>query len=139
VVPPDSTVVDWVPFDAGMAAAEGERDAACLALIDKWRDTTSLRAVRTTDLPLSAPPRVELLAVRDGVAVRVTVQGGPQAMNYRWHSHGAIEGDGRQVRWTPDGADDHIRVAVRSKGGVAVVSVRGRSVRDAEPPDEAPA
>lgn len=146
IVPPDSTVVDWVPFDAGvadpapadngMAAANRAPDSACLALIDQWRDTTALRAVRSTDLPLSAPPNVELSAERDGDHVRVVVRGGPHEMSYRWHGGGEIDGDGREVRWKPESMDDHIRVAVRSAAGVAVVSMRARNVEGGLPFDD---
>lgn len=39
-------------------------------------------------------------------------------------AEGDIVGSGHEVRWRPRGPHDRIRVAVRTKGGVAVVSSR---------------
>jgi hypothetical protein len=45
-------------------------------------------------------------------------------MTTRWEGDGTIEGDGREVLWTPaDASAGRLRVAVRTKGGIAVVSV----------------
>ena len=39
-----------------------------------------------------------------------------------------IEGEERTALWTPDGQDDQLTVGVRSRGGVATVTLRTRNV-----------
>lgn len=150
--PPDAGVdagfvVDPVPQDAGASAeqlrdpsvmlAEAEDDDAYLPsgalkrrlrLVDQWRDSAPRDAVRTADLPLAMPPVPELRAEREGDAVRVTIAGVREAFGTRWEAEGAIEGDGPTVAWRPAGAEDQIAVAVRTRGGVAVVTLRASSV-----------
>ena len=54
---------------------------------------------------------------------------GPDGISVRWEADGIVDGDGREVRWTPeDAGDSALRAAVRSRGGIAVVSLRARSV-----------
>jgi len=151
--PPDSGMVDDpLPPDAGIdgsvdsgmiwEAAPSDlgvpRDApariASAGVEAQWRDTSPRGAVRSRDLPLFDPPRVTLAAERLGDAIRVTLRGGPEAVTTRWRSRGEIRGEGRQVLWTPDGDTDRVRVAVRSAGGVAVVTLRARSVLPEAPP-----
>jgi hypothetical protein len=45
------------------------------------------------------------------------------AVSTRWEAEGAVEGDGLEVLWLPSGPHDRLRLAVRSRGGVAVVSL----------------
>jgi hypothetical protein len=66
--------------------------------------------------------------VREGDAVRVTVVGGPAAIGTRWQADGAVDGDEREVLWTPADDGDLLSVAVRTRGGVSVVSLRSRDV-----------
>ncbi len=115
------------PSDMGLADDASVRTARA-DLGAQWRDTAPRAALRSRDLPLFDPPRVSLRSERSGERIRVSLVGGPAAVSTRWRSRGAIEGEGREVLWTPDGATDQIRVAVRSTGGVAVVTLRAGSV-----------
>jgi anaerobic magnesium-protoporphyrin IX monomethyl ester cyclase len=125
----DGTVVDAVPPDAGLDAGPEARLEHRLPLIDQWRDTSPKRAVRSRDLPLFDPPEVRLRGTRDGDVVVARLEGGPEAVGLRWEGEGTIEGDGRVVRWRPaSAADDTLRVAVRARGGLALVSLRARVV-----------
>jgi hypothetical protein len=99
-----------------------------LRLVDQWRDSAPRDAVRTVDLPLSAPPTPELRVERDGELVRVTITNVRESFGTRWEAEGAIEGDGPSVAWHPASAEDQLAVAVRTRGGVAVVTVRASTV-----------
>ncbi len=99
-----------------------------LRLVDQWRDSAPRDAVRTVDLPLSAPPVPELRAQREGELVRVTIVGVRESFGTRWEAEGAIEGDGPSIAWHPASAEDQLAVAVRTRGGVAVVTLRASSV-----------
>ncbi|MBW2254187.1 MAG: hypothetical protein JRI25_06255, partial [Deltaproteobacteria bacterium] len=98
------------------------------ALIDQWRDTAPRHTARSADLPLCDPPRVELVAVRRGERIHLALEGGPDALRTRWEAHGALVGAGREVIWTPASPSDQVRVAVRTHGGVAVLSQRAANV-----------
>lgn len=141
--PPDTGVLDasdadapWVadppPPDTGVIdAADAKtfgRAEPPRRLLDQFRDTTPRRSLRSDDLPLSAPPTPSIHATREGARVRVRVDVGATAINTRWQGDGAIEGEGTEIAWTPTSPDDALRVAVRSKGGVAVVSLRANEV-----------
>ena len=143
-------VVDPPPadFDASAAAeqlrdqgavrlAEAEDDDAYLPsgalkrrlrLVDQWRDSAPRDAIRTVDLPLSSPPQPELRGERDGDRVRVTVLGVRESFGTRWEAEGTIDGDGAVVEWVPASAEDQIAVAVRTRGGIAVVTLRASAV-----------
>ena len=84
---------------------------------------------RSMDLPLFDPPRVRLDARVAGDAVEVRLEGAPESASLRWQSEGRVEGEGRSVRWVPESESDQLRVAVRTRGGVAVTSVRANQVR----------
>src|SRR5262249_27540607 len=127
------------PIDAGMAMREAEDDAAFLAngtvkkrlrLIDQWRDSSPQQSIRTGDLPLEDPPAPELRARRDGDLVRVSVLDVHVPFSTRWECDGRVFGDGPEIAWTPRSEHDQLRVAVRSRGGVAVVTLRAQDVRD---------
>ena len=49
---------------------------------------------------------------------------GPAAVTTRWQCEGRVEGEGREVLWVPESTSDHLTCAVRSDGGIAVVSLR---------------
>ncbi|MBI2388463.1 MAG: hypothetical protein HYV09_02495 [Deltaproteobacteria bacterium] len=123
----DSTVGDSADADATFGRLE-PRDP----LIDQWQDTTPRRAERTRDLPLWAPPQVALFAERDGDRVTVRLRGGPASISTRWQADGEVDPSsgegGREVSWTPTGADDRLACAVRTTGGVAVLAIRARDV-----------
>jgi len=80
-------------------------------------------------LPLWDPPGILLQSRADGDAVRVRMCGGEKNMSLRWESNGQVEGEGREVTWRPASHDDQLRVAVRTRGGVAVTALRARHVQ----------
>jgi anaerobic magnesium-protoporphyrin IX monomethyl ester cyclase len=125
----DSTVVDPAPPDAGvdgdMAALQPPRPA----IVDQWCDSAPRRSLRSADLPLSDPPDVRLAAARDSDAIVVRLLGGPEALSVRWEADGALDGGEREIRWRPGAEDDLLAVAVRSRGGVSLLTLRARSVR----------
>ncbi|MGC4121975.1 MAG: hypothetical protein QM765_46825 [Myxococcales bacterium] len=135
-LPPDAgspdagMVADPAPEDAGMAVDPLPEDGGHAARepAGQWRDSATY-ALRSNDLPLFCPPAVRLCAVRDGETVRVTVQGAPGPLSTRCETSGIVVGEGRELTWTPASADDSLRVAVRSAGGVAVVSLRACEVK----------
>lgn len=123
-VEPDVMVADPPPPDAGFDA---RLDVRRLRLIDQWRDTSPRRSIRSDDLPLFAPPDVQLAGRREGDVIVARLEGGPEAVSTRWEGDGTVDGDGREVRWSPED-DGVLRVAVRSHGGLAIVSLRARAV-----------
>ena len=132
--------VDPAPDDAGMSSLlpESDDDAAFdqagrhkqhLRLVDQWRDTMPRNALRTDDLPLTDPPRPRLVAERGAdQLVRVVVDGVSVPFTARWESDGVVEGDGAEIAWRPASGFDQLRVAVRTRGGVAVVTLRADAV-----------
>ncbi len=130
--PPDAgydagiMVVDPAPIDGGMTSLD-EPARKRLELIDQWRDSAPRRAVRGHELPLFDPPAVAVrMTPADDGAVRVALVGQPAACTTRWEADGSVVGEGTEVLWTPASPVDRLRVAVRSKGGIAVVSVRAK-------------
>ncbi len=107
-------------FESPRDAAPGRRS---LRLIDQWFDTSPKKAPRTVDLPLFDPPRVALRSRREGELVHVSLETAA-LVSTRWEGDGEVIGDGTSVIWKPRAKTDRLRVAVRSKGGVAVVSLR---------------
>jgi radical SAM superfamily enzyme YgiQ (UPF0313 family) len=134
-------VVDPPPMDNGMAGMpEAEDDAAFaksgepkrrLRLMDQWRDSSPRDGIRTGDLPLSDPPAPELQVERRGDALHVRVGGVRVPFSTRWETDGVVRGDGGEVEWIPSSESDQLRVAVRTRGGVAVVTVRATTFADA--------
>lgn len=124
-------VNDPPPPDAGFGLLDIPRDEPdeaprkrSLRLIDQWFDTSPKAAVRTIDLPLFDPPRAKLAGRRDGDRIHARLEGGPSSVGTRWEADGAIEGEGVEVVWAPASDDDRLRVAVRSRGGVAILSMK---------------
>jgi hypothetical protein len=107
-----------------LGVPDEERRQRRLPLIDQWFDTSPKTTARTVDLPLFDPPRPRLAARRDGEHVVVRIEGARGQVSVRWEADGAIEGSGLEVRWRPEGARDRARVAIRTRGGVAVLSLR---------------
>lgn len=133
-------VVDPPPPDAGvggmggMGGAGGAGGSAAmeprkLRLIDQWFDTSPKTTVRTVDLPLFDPPRPRLVGRREGDEVVVEVEGLTALVSTRWEADGEVEGDGLEVRWRPAGPADRVRVAIRSRGGVAVLSLKAEEAK----------
>jgi len=116
--------VDPAPSDAGIASATPQGTERDNRLVDHWRDTTPRRASRSADLPLHDPPDVRLVGERDGDRVTVRLLDAPAEAGIRWEALGEVTGNGAEVRWTPAGPEDQIRVGVRTRGGIAVVSLR---------------
>ena len=133
-------VVDPAPPDAGtdgsggMGALEIENDPALpktkLRLIDQWFDTSPKTTVRTVDLPLFDPPRLKLSARREGDRVHVQLEGASVPVSTRWEADGDVNGNGLEASWRPSGEADRVRVAIRSRGGVAVLSLRADEATD---------
>jgi len=61
--------------------------------------------------------------------VRVTLVPSAGFGAVRWEAEGHLDGEGREVCWSPASPEDSLRVAVRTAGGVAVVSLRARDVK----------
>lgn len=120
----DPTVVDWAPPDGGLDGGSAMNDRTT----DHWRDTSPKRAQRSRDLPLWDPPTFTLASKRAGDRVEVRIQGGPESISLRWEAAGEVIGTGREIEWVPSSEDDQLRLAVRAKGGVAVVSLRASEV-----------
>ncbi len=140
---PDIVPVDPPPPDAGVEDVPrivdppppdaGRRDAMRLPrkglpLIDQWRDTAPRRSLRDTAVALHAPPDASLSTSREDDRVTVRVEGIVGAASARWEGDGLIEGDGLSARWTPVDPDDQLRVALRIRGGVAVLALRASDV-----------
>jgi len=119
--PPDGTVVDMVPFDAGACLEQGE---ATDVLASHWRSTTPERVLRSQDLPLFDPPAPRIAGQRVDEGVRVTLSGCPAGAGLRWQCDGRVEGEGAEVLWRPGSDVDQISVGIRTAGGIAVVSLR---------------
>lgn len=121
------------PLPAPMRKPVGSTaDQRLPLLVDQWRDTTPGNVERSDDLPLASPPEISLETSRDGEIVRVILRGASvDVAGVRWQADGSIEGEGTDVRWRPSSGDDALRVAVRTRGGVAIASVRARRVKTA--------
>jgi radical SAM superfamily enzyme YgiQ (UPF0313 family) len=115
---------DTLDRPGSLGVPEEERGLRRLRLIDQWFDTSPKATARTVDLPLFDPPRPRLSARRDGEEVVVRVEGTRGGVSTRWEADGEIDGTGTEVRWRPLGARDRVRVAIRARGGVAVLSLR---------------
>ncbi len=122
-------VVDPPPPDAGeMGLLEFEpepvRAPTKLRLIDQWFDTSPKTTVRTIDLPLFDPPKLKLVARKEDECLHVRLEGANCAITTRWEGDGIVQGDGLEAEWRPVGPTDRIRVGIRSRGGVAILSLR---------------
>jgi hypothetical protein len=123
--PPDDAGLGALEIETDQRSAEASQGPRRLRLIDQWFDTSPKAAgVRTVDLPLFDPPRLKLGARREGEVVVVSLSGASASVSTRWEAEGEVEGTGVEVRWRPEGPADRIRVAIRSRGGVAVLSLR---------------
>ncbi len=130
----DAPWADPAPYDSGIDAADAAdvdtfgRLEPKRRLLDQFRDTSPRRSARSDDLPFSSPPSPSLHATRDGDVVHVRIVGALVPVTTRWRGEGAIAGEGTEVEWTPRGPEASLAVAVRSKGGVAIVSLRASEV-----------
>lgn len=130
-------VVDPLPVDAGeLGLLDIERDPdpvrppTRLRLIDQWFDTSPKATVRTVDLPLFDPPKMRLTARREEDCVHVMIEGVNCAITTRWEADGVVQGDGLTAEWYPTGPMDRVRVGIRSRGGVAILSLRADGVSE---------
>jgi hypothetical protein len=131
-------VYDALPYDGGMDASEGGKGSAKGAsggphailtrdrgqVVDSWRDSSPRRSIRSTDLPLFRPPSIRLRATPVDGHVRVSVEGCDEPMGLRWKADGTVTGEGESVEWLPSSPQDQICVAARTKGGIAIASLR---------------
>lgn len=122
--PPDDAGLGALGIESDERTASIGRAPRRLRLIDQWFDTSPKATVRTVDLPLFDPPRLKLAARREGDLVVVGLEGVTVPVSTRWEADGEVQGSGVEVRWRPDGPADRVRVAIRSRGGVAVLSLR---------------
>jgi hypothetical protein len=83
---------------------------------------------KAVDQALYAPPDASFAIERGDGFVRVRVRTGDTPASTRWEGDGVITGEGAEVRWEPAAGDDQLRVAVRTRGGVAVLALRAREV-----------
>jgi hypothetical protein len=97
-------------------------------VVDHWRDTAPRGLTRSEDLPLFDPPKITLASRVIGEAVHVTVGQGEPSMSIRWECEGKLEGEGREVVWYPSSADDALRLAARTRGGLVFTLLRARTV-----------
>lgn len=144
-LPPDAGVDGPLPFDMLPSPDPGFEQAALTppaaskpgVHIDQWRDTSPRQKYRSEDLPLYHPPAIQLSGKRTEDGIEVSLKGGPAAISTRWEGDGEIvqeKDNERQVLWQPNSDTDQIRVAMRSKGGVAVVALRAREIQSYPPP-----
>jgi hypothetical protein len=97
-------------------------------VVEQWRDTTPRGLTRSEDLPLFDPPKITLVSRMIGEAVHVTVSEGEPSMSIRWECEGKLVGEGREVVWHPASANDALRLAARTRGGLVFTSLRARDV-----------
>ena len=84
--------------------------------------------MRSPQIPLYAPPEVTLGAVRDGSELMVSIAGICEAASAHWESRGRVSGQGLEVRWSPADEDDQLRVAIRTRSGVAIAAIRAKDL-----------
>jgi len=131
-------VVDMAPGGmggtGGQAAVhgdDGQRLAKGLELVDHWRDSSARKAARTRDLPLYEPPAMSLAATRHQDEIEVELLDGGATFTALWQVNGERIGDGGSCQWRPRSPDEQICVAVRTQGGVAIMSLRADDVDSA--------
>jgi hypothetical protein len=127
-----TSALDPEPLDhpGSLGVPDAEREIKRLKLIDQWFDTSPKATARSVDLPLYDPPRPKLVGRREGERVRVRIEG-VRGFSTRWEADGKItrdDGDGGEIRWEPAGPSDRVRVAIRTRGGVSVLSMRSDEV-----------
>ncbi|MDD9932830.1 MAG: radical SAM protein [Myxococcales bacterium] len=152
--PPPPTVVDPVPpplvdpvpepIDAGVADEDdgglADDDAGAtssleqpagprrLKLIDQWADTSPTGTGRRADMPLHRPPRIRLKAQHGADGIELSIDGLLERAQVYWAGDGWLQDEGMTARWRPTTERDHVRVAVRTASGIAVVSLRASQV-----------
>ena len=98
------------------------------AVVENWRDSSPKRFIRSSDLALFDPPDVKLQAQVLGSQVRVRLCSSIAGLACRWESEGTVEGEGREVLWTPAHDEDALRVAARGSGGITVAMLRATDI-----------
>jgi radical SAM superfamily enzyme YgiQ (UPF0313 family) len=124
-LPPDAGL------DAGMPVDPLPPDASVMLQTPAggWRDSSPRSSVRSRDLPLFDPPMVALTATRGDRGIQVSLRSSTPSISTRWQAAGEVTGEGTAVTWQPRDESDRLRVAVRSAGGVAVLSVGRADIR----------
>ena len=99
----------------------GGRDAATR---EHWANTAPARMKRSQDLPLCLCPEVRLAGEWQGGKIVARLAGVSGTFGARWQAQGQVEGEGGEVLWTPSSDEDQLDVAVRTRDGVAITSLR---------------
>jgi hypothetical protein len=131
--PPPPPPPDPLPPPSGQQSSIGD-PAASDAGSASFTDTTTWSIGDADDLPLYRPPRISLAARREPTAtgndlIVVSLESSCTPMSVRWSADGTIRERGSTVRWLPDSEWAQLRVAVRTRGGVAVAAIRAADVR----------
>ena len=91
---------------------------------EHWANTAPTRLKRSQDLPLCLCPEVRLAGEWQGGKILARLSGVTGTFGVRWQAQGQDDGDGGEVLWTPSSDEDQLDVAVRTRDGVAVTSLR---------------
>ena len=91
---------------------------------EHWANTAPVRMKRSQDLPLCLCPEVRLRGEWKEGKVLARLSGVSGTFGLRWQAQGQVEGEGREILWTPSSDEDQLDVAVRTLDGVAVTSLR---------------
>jgi hypothetical protein len=91
---------------------------------EHWANTAPTRLKRSQDLPLCLCPEVRLAGEWQGGKILARLSGVTGTFGVRWQAQGQVDGDGGEVLWTPSSDEDQLDVAVRTRDGVAVTSLR---------------
>jgi anaerobic magnesium-protoporphyrin IX monomethyl ester cyclase len=91
---------------------------------EHWANTAPVRMKRSEDLPLCLCPELRLAGEWQGGKILAHLSGVSGTFGVRWQAQGQVDGDGDEVLWTPSSDEDQLDVAVRTRDGVAVTSLR---------------
>jgi anaerobic magnesium-protoporphyrin IX monomethyl ester cyclase len=150
-LPKETPVVDPLPPDSGPRDVNGDiRDAGAneppfmvdpvvppklgmrvpldmpgrYATRDNWANTAPVRMKRSQDLPLCLCPELRLSGEWQEGKILARLSGVSGTFGVRWQAQGQVDGDGSEVLWTPSSDEDQLDVAVRTRDGVAITSLR---------------
>jgi anaerobic magnesium-protoporphyrin IX monomethyl ester cyclase len=91
---------------------------------EHWANTAPVRMKRSQDLPLCLCPEVHLRGEWKEGKILASLSGVSGTFGVRWQAQGQVEGEGDAILWTPSSDEDQLDVAVRTRDGVAVTSLR---------------
>ncbi len=113
---------------AALEIDDDQRIATALPLVDHWRNSSARKAARSRDLPLYAPPQLQIEATRDGERIKLELSQSATDYSVVWQVDGERIGSGPSCDWQPTSPEQRICVAVRAKGGVAIATMRADQV-----------